>query len=56
MATSIFKLVEKKSLTFDVFELIFKTQENLNSIPGQFITFLLPKTKFARAYSILFQN
>jgi len=48
-----FKLLSKKKLTSDVFEMIFEAQDDFFVKPWQFITFLLPKTWFARAYSIL---
>jgi NAD(P)H-flavin reductase len=36
--------------------MVFESDIDLSSISGQFLTFLLPKTWFARAYSILFQE
>lgn len=53
MNSTNFTLISKTSLTNDVFELIYEADRDLNIIPGQFITFILPKTKFARAYSVL---
>lgn len=53
MQKSDFLLISKKILTSDVFELCFQSREKLEFLPGQFITFLLPKTWFRRAYSIL---
>lgn len=51
-----FKLISKKNLTNDVYELVFECSNELKSISWQFITFMLPITKFARAYSILNQD
>lgn len=48
-----FSLKEKKSLTKDVFELVFTPETDFEIIPGQFITFILPQTKFWRSYSVL---
>ncbi|MDD5770094.1 MAG: FAD-dependent oxidoreductase, partial [Candidatus Gracilibacteria bacterium] len=48
-----FKLISKKNLTQDVFELVFEVLDDFEIIAGQFITFLLPKTGFGRAYSVL---
>jgi len=46
------KLIEKKSLTHDVFELIYETDLDMdNIVSGQFITFLLPEIG-GRAYSV----
>lgn len=47
-----FKLLDKKLLTHDVYELTFEVQETFNFLAGQFITFLLPHIWW-RAYSIL---
>lgn len=47
-----FNLKEKNKLTHDVFELIFELREEVKMLPGQFITFILPKIWW-RAYSIL---
>lgn len=55
MAQSNFLLTKKTKLTKDVFELEFECSESLKAIAWQFITFMLPQTKFARAYSILKQ-
>lgn len=52
MAIKNFNLIEKNSLTKDVFELIFEWEEKLDMKPWQFITFLLPNLWW-RAYSIL---
>ena len=51
-----FKLIEKKKLTNNVFELTFKSDKNIDHIPGQFITFLLPSHIWWKAYSILESN
>lgn len=48
-----FTLLNKKNLTPDVFEMVFEIDKEIDLIPGQFITFLLPKTGFWRAYSVL---
>lgn len=48
-----YKLLSKKNLTSDVFEMVFEIQDDFLITPGQFITFLLPKTWFWRAYSVL---
>ena len=47
-----FKLIEKKNLTENVFEMVFEWEKHLDMLPGQFITFLLDKIWW-RAYSIL---
>jgi len=47
-----FKLIQKKNLTADVYELIFKTQEPVQVEPGQYVLFVLTKSKLRRAYSI----
>ncbi len=47
-----YKLLEKKKLTNDVYEMIFSDWNKTTNKPGQFMTFMLPKTKFGRAYSI----
>jgi len=46
------KLINKKNLTHNVFEMIFEWEKNLTMKPGQFITFLLDWFWW-RAYSIL---
>ena len=56
MAIKNFKLIQKNKLTNDVFELTFKSNEILNSLAGQFITFLLPNGIWWKAYSILEDN
>lgn len=56
MAFVDFELIKKNKLTQDVFELVFSCKDFKNSLPWQFITFMLPKTRFARAYSILKQD
>jgi ferredoxin-NADP reductase len=53
MQSAWFTLRNKILLTSDVFLLEFETTESLDFIAGQFITFLLPKTWFRRAYSVL---
>lgn len=50
-----FTLVEKKKLTYDLFEMIFETEDSFSFIHGQFITFVLPWIWW-RAYSILETN
>lgn len=52
MGVKNFKLIEKKALTHDVFELVFETDEKFVIKSWQFITFLLDKIWW-RAYSIL---
>lgn len=47
-----FKLIEKKNLTPNVYEMVFSGEKELIMKPGQFITFLLDKI-WGRAYSIL---
>lgn len=47
-----FKLTHKQKLTHDVYELVFKCEEDLSPLPGQFMTFLLPNIWSGRAYSI----
>jgi NAD(P)H-flavin reductase len=39
----LFTLIEKKQLTHDVFELIFESENKIDLLPGQFITFILDK-------------
>lgn len=51
-----FKLISKKNLTKDVFLMTYESENDFSIIPGQFITFMLPKTWFARAYSVLFKE
>ena len=48
-----FKLIKNKALTHDVFELTFRSSEDLRHKAGQFITFLLPNGIWAKPYSIL---
>ncbi|MDD2487349.1 MAG: FAD-dependent oxidoreductase [Candidatus Gracilibacteria bacterium] len=45
------KLLKKEKLTHDVYELVFYCDKNLETLPGQFITFILP-SGLRRAYSI----
>ncbi|MDD2917192.1 MAG: FAD-dependent oxidoreductase [Candidatus Gracilibacteria bacterium] len=47
-----FKLIHKKNLTHDVYELTFTTPEKIEVEPGQYTLFVLPKSKLRRAYSI----
>jgi len=47
-----FRLTRKNKLTHDVYELIFRTNESVPTEPGQYVLFLLPKSKLRRAYSI----
>ncbi|MDD5198025.1 MAG: FAD-dependent oxidoreductase [Candidatus Gracilibacteria bacterium] len=47
-----FKLIQKNKLTHDVYELIFTIHESIQTEPGQYVLFLLPKSKLRRAYSI----
>lgn len=48
-----FKLIKKEKITKDVFELIFESEKDFEIIPGQFITFMLPKSRLGRSYSVL---
>lgn len=47
-----FKLIGKNKLTHDVYELVFITSETITIEPGQYVLFMLPKSKLRRAYSI----
>ncbi|MCD5385333.1 FAD-dependent oxidoreductase [Candidatus Gracilibacteria bacterium] len=47
-----FTLINKKNLTHNVYELVFKLEKEINMLPGQFITFLIDGLG-GRAYSIL---
>jgi len=47
-----FKIINKKQLTKDVYEITYKPEKKINIKPGQFITFLIDKIGW-RAYSIL---
>lgn len=47
-----FKLTNKIQLTPDIFELTYECEKEINMLPGQFITFILPWIWW-RAYSIL---
>lgn len=51
-----FTLLSKKNLTSDVFELIYEVENDFDIVPWQFCTFMLPKTWFARAYSVLYKE
>ncbi len=48
-----FKLTKKEKITKDVFELVFESEVDFEITPGQFITFMLPKSKLWRSYSVL---
>lgn len=50
-----FTITKKIKLTTDVFEIHYKSNEEFEIKPGQFITFILPEIWW-RAYSILEQN
>ncbi len=50
-----FKIISKKEIAPKIYEIIFETKTAFSIIPGQFITFLLPKLGW-RAYSILKQE
>ena len=50
-----YKLIEKKNLTDNVFELVFEWENEIQVKPWYFITFLLDKI-WGRAYSILETN
>lgn len=52
MALQKASLTKKIALTQDVFELHYETDSILQMLPGQFITFILPKIG-GRAYSVL---
>lgn len=52
---NIFRLLAKKQLTHDVFELKFTSEEALAPKPGQYIMFQLP-SGLKRAYSIAFHE
>ncbi len=47
-----FKLIQKNKLTYDVYELVFTTSDFISVEPGQYVLFMLPKSKLRRAYSI----
>ncbi len=47
-----FTLINKKNLTHNVYELVFKLEKEINMLPWQFITFLIDWLWW-RAYSIL---
>jgi NAD(P)H-flavin reductase len=47
-----FKLTQKNKLTTDVYELIFTLSMPIAVEPGQYVLFILPKSKLRRAYSI----
>lgn len=52
MSKTSFELKNIKKLTNDVYFLEFESEKMLDFVSWQFITFLLPKTWFARAYSV----
>ena len=52
MAFQKFELIDKKSLTPDIFEITYKCENKIIMKPWQFITFILPEIWW-RAYSIL---
>ena len=52
MPLNYFRLIEKRKLTSDIYELVFQASEKFDFLPGQFITFILPNIWW-RAYSIL---
>lgn len=52
MGLNEYTLLSKKKLTSDVFELQFQAKDSFDFLPGQFVTFILPKIWW-RAYSIL---
>lgn len=49
------EFIQIKKLTHDVYELIFKSDELINVLPGQFITFILPSW-LRRAYSVSYTD
>ncbi|MBW7954225.1 FAD-dependent oxidoreductase [Candidatus Gracilibacteria bacterium] len=53
MGFSNFKLIKKEKITKDVFELVFESEKDFEITPGQFITFMLPKSRLGRSYSVL---
>jgi NAD(P)H-flavin reductase len=42
MPLNSFKIIEKKQLTKDVYEITVEANEKFDFLPGQFITFILP--------------
>jgi len=50
-----FKIISKKEIAPKIYEMVFETEKDYSIIPGQFITFILPKIGW-RAYSILKQE
>jgi ferredoxin-NADP reductase len=42
MPLNSFKLIDKKTLTSDIYELVFQASEKFDFLSGQFITFILP--------------
>jgi len=49
-----FKLINKKKLTYNIYELVFNAENRFNFKAWQFITFIIPV--WGRAYSILEEN
>lgn len=43
MGLNEYTLLSKKKLTSDVFELQFQAKDSFEFLPGQFVTFILPK-------------
>ena len=56
MQQTLFKLLQKNKLTYNVYELVFHTTELIEMKPGQYTLFLLPKSKLRRAYSIAYSD
>lgn len=58
MSLEKFTLMNKKRLTEDVYELIFKVEEKKEILPGQFVIFDIPKLDkvIKRAYSVANYN
>lgn len=52
MPLNSFKIIEKKKLTKDVYEITVEANKKFDFLPGQFITFILPWI-WGRAYSVL---
>ena len=42
MPLNSFKLIGKKNLTSDVYEITIEASQKFDFLPGQFITFILP--------------
>ena len=58
MTSFFIHLVQKIQLTYDVYELIYKTQETVNILPGQFLLCETNETnpRLRRAYSVSFSD